>query len=74
VNKPLQFVNEMPVASQAVTAIVVKENGDVYQAQSKTDKRRMFGELKAGDRTFAVWTGKWSSDLFELPVSELVKV
>jgi hypothetical protein len=43
------------------------------QAKSKSEKRKLLTSHKDGDEYFAVWTGEWSSDVFEFPKENLLQ-
>jgi len=69
----LRKSNEIPYSSKLVT-ILWKEKGEWHFCNSKTEKRDLCERIDAIDEVMVIWTGKWSSDVFEIDWKELEKV
>jgi hypothetical protein len=65
--------DEMPIGERIVTVLLIRGN-EVMQAKTKGEKREIAALAQDTDLLLCVWTGKWSSDSFFLPIDRLRSV
>jgi hypothetical protein len=65
--------DETPIRERSVTVLLVRGN-EVMQAKTKMEKREIAALAQDTDVVLCVWTGKWSSDAFFLPIDRLRSV
>jgi len=65
--------DKTPIGERFVTVLLIRGN-EVMQAKTKIEKREIVALAQDTDLLLCVWTGKWSSDAFFLPIDRLRSV
>lgn len=62
---PMEFEDELPSLRDRRITLIAKRGSDLVFAINVGDKQDLIEQSRG--RVWAVWTGRWSSDLFVVP-------
>jgi hypothetical protein len=62
--------NKVPWDTMQVTAILVKQDGNVYIDRS-THKDELISKIGKGDLLLAAWNGQYRTDIFAMDIKDI---